>query len=883
MARSARCSTVHARRGHVHLDTEHDDAKDLALRAVPRDWAASTPTCSWAASSRRTGRTRSTTSRPDRRGRRTDAARPAAGPAGEGRLLGSRGDRRRRRRAGRCRCSRSKAETDANFERCASTSSTTPARSGPRSPATTCAASPTRSRTPRAARARPDGALELQLLYGMAEPVHAALVRGWAPRARVRAGRRAGSRHGLPRAAPAREHVQRELRAPPLRRRPRLDELDRPPAVDEDRLPTSRRPQPIRLADRPGRADAVHQRAACRAPPAPARACRAHRCRRRCRRTARASWRPSLIDGGRSRPTGEIVSVDPGCFDRVVCRSGCGRSRDRRRRVDVAAAAWPAWRATLRGGASRGAVPGRRDPAQRDASSWRRSRCFEAGKPSPRPTPTCARRSTSASTTGARCSASPAGARVGQVARARRNAYSYEPRGVGVVISPWNFPLAIPAGMVTAALVTGNTVIFKPAEQTPGIALRLVEVLHEAGVPPGVLAFLPGVGEDVGATLVEHPTWRSSPSPGRRRSACRSSSAAATVRPGPAAGEAGHRRDGRQERDHRRRRRRPRRGGAGDRAQRLRLRGPEVLGRVARDRRSTPCSTSSSSGWPARPPIVPVGTGLTSCARSAVRSSTPTPTSACSGTESLAHETGDVVARARRRPRRRLVRRARSLVVTDDARVTASRPTRSSGRCSRCCAPDDFDHALALANDTDYALTAGSSRARRHGSPRRRARSGPATSTSTAASPARVVGRQPFGGYGAVRRRLEGRRARLPAAVRRAPRASPRTPCARASRRHPTTARRRLGRDRDAGARSSIGPRKSRAKDVQSRAWGAGAGGSPGRPSSASARRGARPGSARALRRARRRCRSGGAPARPVRRSRCRPRSPADGGRAPAR
>jgi RHH-type transcriptional regulator, proline utilization regulon repressor / proline dehydrogenase / delta 1-pyrroline-5-carboxylate dehydrogenase len=75
---------------------------------------------------------------------------------------------------------------------------------------------------------------------------------------------------------------------------------------------------------------------------------------------------------------------------------------------------------------------------------------------------------------------------------------------VGVVISPWNFPLAIPAGMVTAALVTGNAVLFKPAEQTPGIAFRLVQILHEAGVPPGVLAFLPGVGEEVGAYLVAH-------------------------------------------------------------------------------------------------------------------------------------------------------------------------------------------------------------------------------------------------------------------------------------------------------------------------------------------------------------------------------------------
>src|SRR5439155_15613205 len=64
--------------------------------------------------------------------------------------------------------------------------------------------------------------------------------------------------------------------------------------------------------------------------------------------------------------------------------------------------------------------------------------------------------------------------------------------------------LAIPAGMVTASLVAGNCVVFKPAEQAPGVAFRLVEILLEAGVPPGALAFLPGMG-DVGAHLVRHP------------------------------------------------------------------------------------------------------------------------------------------------------------------------------------------------------------------------------------------------------------------------------------------------------------------------------------------------------------------------------------------
>ena len=85
-----------------------------------------------------------------------------------------------------------------------------------------------------------------------------------------------------------------------------------------------------------------------------------------------------------------------------------------------------------------------------------------------------------------------------------RNTMRWEPRGVVAVISPWNFPLAIPMGMVAAGLATGNAVVLKPAEQSPGSALMLVEALRAAGVPPGALALLPGFG-DVGAALVRHP------------------------------------------------------------------------------------------------------------------------------------------------------------------------------------------------------------------------------------------------------------------------------------------------------------------------------------------------------------------------------------------
>ena len=85
------------------------------------------------------------------------------------------------------------------------------------------------------------------------------------------------------------------------------------------------------------------------------------------------------------------------------------------------------------------------------------------------------------------------------------NIYFYQPRGVVAIIAPWNFPLAIACGMTVAALVTGNTAILKPSEQTSLIAQKLAEIILEAGVPHDAFAFLPGRGEEIGRTLVEHP------------------------------------------------------------------------------------------------------------------------------------------------------------------------------------------------------------------------------------------------------------------------------------------------------------------------------------------------------------------------------------------
>jgi 1-pyrroline-5-carboxylate dehydrogenase len=84
----------------------------------------------------------------------------------------------------------------------------------------------------------------------------------------------------------------------------------------------------------------------------------------------------------------------------------------------------------------------------------------------------------------------------------------YIPLGVGAVISPWNFPNAIAIGMISASLVTGNTVVFKPAEQSPWIGYKLCELFWEQGIPDGVLNYVTGPGEVVGAAMVDHPLTR---------------------------------------------------------------------------------------------------------------------------------------------------------------------------------------------------------------------------------------------------------------------------------------------------------------------------------------------------------------------------------------
>ena len=92
--------------------------------------------------------------------------------------------------------------------------------------------------------------------------------------------------------------------------------------------------------------------------------------------------------------------------------------------------------------------------------------------------------------------------------RGERNYMVYIPLGVGAVIPPWNFPMAIMAGLVVSSPVTGNTVVLKPAADSPTIAAKFVDILHEAGVPAEAVQFLTGSGAVIGDVIVQHPKTR---------------------------------------------------------------------------------------------------------------------------------------------------------------------------------------------------------------------------------------------------------------------------------------------------------------------------------------------------------------------------------------
>jgi RHH-type transcriptional regulator, proline utilization regulon repressor / proline dehydrogenase / delta 1-pyrroline-5-carboxylate dehydrogenase len=212
---------------------------------------------------------------------------------------------------------------------------------------------------------------------------------------------------------------------------------------------------------------------------------------------------PALIDGQPVRTGAQITSVDPAENARQVALSAsCGRAEADAALV-AARRAWPAWERTPV--AERAAVLFR-------AAEWMRARkyelaalqVFEAGKPWKEADSDVCEAIDFCEYYGRQARRLRAGGAV-ESPPGESNRLSYQGRGVATVIAPWNFPLAIPTGMVVAALAAGNAVLFKPAEQTPAVAAGLVQALQAGGLPDGVLAFLPGIGEEVGAYLVEHP------------------------------------------------------------------------------------------------------------------------------------------------------------------------------------------------------------------------------------------------------------------------------------------------------------------------------------------------------------------------------------------
>jgi RHH-type transcriptional regulator, proline utilization regulon repressor / proline dehydrogenase / delta 1-pyrroline-5-carboxylate dehydrogenase len=112
------------------------------------------------------------------------------------------------------------------------------------------------------------------------------------------------------------------------------------------------------------------------------------------------------------------------------------------------------------------------------------------------------------------------------------NRYHYQPRGISLIISPWNFPLAIPTGMTVASLVAGNCTLLKPAEVSSVIAAKLAEILVDAGIPKGVFQYVPGKGSTVGSHMVRHPDVHMITFTGSQEVGCRIYREAADLQPG---------------------------------------------------------------------------------------------------------------------------------------------------------------------------------------------------------------------------------------------------------------------------------------------------------------------------------------------------------------
>ena len=340
----------------------------------------------------------------------------------------------------------------------------------------------------REARGLPQGALEFQALYGMAQPLVRALTeRGERVRIYMPFGELIPGMAYL-----VRRLLENTSNESFLRRG--FAEHESPEALlaDPERIPVA--PPPRDTHDFENEPYADFTRAAVRDDFAAALAAV---------RPRLGGNYPLVIDGQRVQTTERLVSVNPSRAGEVVGRVAAAGAAEIDRAVAAAARAFAAWRDA--GAEARAAALGRVAAGLRERrytlAAWI---VFEAGKPWAEADADVAEAIDFVEYYRAQARELQRPLTLGR-RRGEVNHYTREARGVVGVIAPWNFPLAILTGMTSAALATGNTVVMKPAEQTPVIAAQLMEVFEAAGLPPGVVNYAPGRGEVAGDRLVRHP------------------------------------------------------------------------------------------------------------------------------------------------------------------------------------------------------------------------------------------------------------------------------------------------------------------------------------------------------------------------------------------
>src|ERR687894_21635 len=215
---------------------------------------------------------------------------------------------------------------------------------------------------------------------------------------------------------------------------------------------------------------------------------------------------PAIIGGRRVETDGEIVSVNPADPSQVVGRTARATEREADMALETATSAFETWSRTSPEARARillraSAIMKRR---RFELLAWE---AYEGGKPWAEADAQVAEAIDFLEYYSREMLRLKDGLEIYSIP-GEESRYTYQPMGVGVIIAPWNFPTAILTGMSSAAIVAGNTVIMKPSEFTSVIGAVVAEIFEEAGLPEGVLNFLPGYGSEVGDYLVEDARTR---------------------------------------------------------------------------------------------------------------------------------------------------------------------------------------------------------------------------------------------------------------------------------------------------------------------------------------------------------------------------------------